>query len=331
MKDVTLCREEQFLCKQAFFTKNTAGRLHSVEPCPVRTEFQRDRDRITHCKSFRRLMHKMQVFLAPEGDHYRTRLTHTLEVAQIARTIARALCLNEDLAEAAALGHDLGHTPFGHSGERALNLICEGGFRHYEQSLRVVDKLENNGMGLNLTAEVRDAILHHSGSKRADTYEGRLLKLADRIAYINHDIDDACRAGILTNEDIPEEISSVIGKTHSDRITSLVTSVIGNGVEHDIGMTEPYGTLMHQLRDFMFERVYTHPIAKSEDDKVTQMISFLFQYFCKHPEIIPSEYRKYIKTDGVQRVASDYIAGMTDRFAIGCFEELFVPRVWSYK
>ncbi len=331
MKEVTLQREEQFLCRQAFFTKNTAGRLHPVEPCPVRTEFQRDRDRITHCKSFRRLMHKMQVFLAPEGDHYRTRLTHTLEVTQIARTIARALCLNEDLTEAAALGHDIGHTPFGHSGERALNSLCEGGFRHYEQSLRVVDKLEQNGEGLNLTVEVRDAILHHSGDHRAATCEGRLLKLADRIAYINHDIDDACRAGILMNEEIPREISDVIGKTHSDRITSLVSAVISHGVEQDIGMIEPYGTLMEQLRQFMFDRVYTHPIAKGEDDKVVSMLGFLFTHFCRHPESIPSEYRKYIETDGVPRAAADYIAGMTDRFAIGCFEELFVPRVWSYK
>lgn len=331
MKEVTLRREEQFLCEQAFFTKNTAGRLSYVEPCPVRTEFQRDRDRITHCKSFRRLMHKMQVFLAPEGDHYRTRLTHTLEVTQIARTLARALCLNEDLTEAAALGHDLGHTPFGHSGERALDKICEGGFRHYEQSLRVVDKLENEGVGLNLTFEVRDGILNHSGANAASTCEGQLIKLADRIAYINHDIDDACRAGILTNDDIPREISSVIGKTHSDRITSLVSAVISNGVENGIGMTEPYGTLMRELRAFMFERVYTHPTAKGQDDKVTQMIDFLYEYFCKHADKIPQEYRKYIETDGVCRAVADYIAGMTDRFAIGCFADLFVPKVWSYK
>ncbi|MBQ9793657.1 MAG: deoxyguanosinetriphosphate triphosphohydrolase [Clostridia bacterium] len=331
MKEVTLRREEQFLCDKAFFSKNTAGRLFPVDPCPVRTEFQRDRDRITHCKSFRRLMHKMQVFLAPEGDHYRTRLTHTLEVTQIARTLARALCLNEDLAEAGALGHDLGHTPFGHSGERALDEICDGGFRHYEQSLRVVDKLEKNGEGLNLTHEVRDAILNHSGSGKPSTFEGKLLLYADRIAYINHDIDDACRAGILTNDDIPSYISDVLGKTHSDRITTLVSAVIDHGVENGIGMSEPYGSLMNDLRTFMFQRVYTHPIAKSEDDKVMQMIAFLYTHFCHNPDSIPGEYRKYIETDGVSRVAADYIAGMTDRFAIGCFEELFVPRVWSYK
>lgn len=331
MKDVTLLREEQFLCKQAFLTRQTKGRLYPVEPCPVRTEFQRDRDRITHCKSFRRLMHKMQVFLAPEGDHYRTRLTHTLEVTQIARTMARALRLNEDLTEAAALGHDLGHTPFGHSGERALNNLCWGGFRHDEQSLRVVDKLENNGEGLNLTAEVRDAILHHSGANRASTCEGRLLKLADRIAYINHDIDDACRAGILTDAEIPVHIRDGLGRTHSDRITSLVTAVINHGTEQDIGMTEPYGTLMEELRQFMFDRVYTHPIAKGEDGKVLSMIGFLFEYFCKEPDRVPMEYRKYMEMDGVERAVTDYIAGMTDRFAIGCFEELFVPRTWSYK
>ncbi len=330
MKEVTLRREELFLCPQAFRTANTAGRLRPVEPCPVRTEYQRDRDRITHCKSFRRLMHKMQVFLAPEGDHYRTRLTHTLEVAQIARTIARALCLNEDLTEAAALGHDLGHTPFGHSGERALDRLCSGGFRHYEQSLRVVDKLENDGNGLNLTYEVRDAILHHSGENRASTCEGRLLKLADRIAYINHDIDDACRAGLLTPEDIPKDIADVIGRTHSDRITSLVTAVIDYGVENDVGMVEPYGEVMEALRQFLFERVYRHAVAKSEEERVHALIGFLFEYFCKSPERIPPEYRKYIGEDGVERAVADYIAGMTDRFAIHCFEELFVPRVWGY-
>lgn len=331
MKEVTLRREEQFLCPQAFLTANTAGRLRPADPCPVRTEFQRDRDRITHCKSFRRLMHKMQVFISPAGDHYRTRLTHTLEVTQIARTLARALCLNEDLAEAAALGHDLGHTPFGHSGERALNRLCDGGFRHYEQSLRVVDKLENGGEGLNLTAEVRDGILNHSGENRASTCEGRLLKLADRIAYINHDIDDACRAGLLRVEDIPREISDVLGSTHSDRITTLVCAVIDHGVERDVGMLEPYATLMEQLRQFLFSHVYRNAVAQDEEERVSALIGFLFEHFVTHPEKIPPEYRKYMEEDGVQRVVADYIAGMTDRFAIHCFEELFVPRVWSEK
>lgn len=331
MKEITLQREESFFCPQAFFTKNTAGRLRPIEPCPLRTEYQRDRDRIIHCKSFRRLMHKMQVFLSPEGDHYRTRLTHTLEVTQIARTAARALRLNEDLVEAAALGHDLGHTPFGHSGERALNAIMPGGFRHNEQSLRVVDVLEHGGEGLNLTYEVRDAILCHSGENKAVTLEGRLLRFADRIAYINHDIDDAVRAGILTNEDIPPEIAGVLGKTHSERITSLVTALIRHGVGYDIGMDAPYDRAMDDLRDFMFERVYSHPDARGEEDRVHNMIGFLFETFVQNPGRLPPEYLRHAEKDGVPRVAADYIAGMTDRFAIGCFEELFVPKVWSYK
>lgn len=331
MKEILLEREEAFLCPQAFFTKNTAGRERPVTDDPIRTEFQRDRDRIIHCKSFRRLMHKMQVFLAPEGDHYRTRLTHTLEVTQIARTMARALRLNEDLVEAASLGHDLGHTPFGHSGERALNEICTGGFRHNEQSIRVVDKLEYNGEGLNLTYEVRDAILCHSGDLKSVTQEGRLLKIADRIAYINHDIDDARRAGILENGDIPTEISDVLGDTHSKRISSLVSAVINNGTENGIGMLEPFGKAMDELRDFMFERVYSSPQAKGEEEKVHRMIEFLFGHFIEHPDQLPAEYRKHLDEDGIPTIVADYIAGMTDRFAIGCFEELFVPKVWSYK
>lgn len=323
--------EHLILCSYASFADSSLGRAREEPPCPVRTCYQRDRDRVIHSKAFRRLKHKTQVFLSPDGDHYRTRLTHTLEVAQIARSIARALALNEDLTEAIALGHDLGHTPFGHAGERALEEISGIPFRHNENSLRIVEVLEDGGKGLNLTQEVRDGILCHTGSKRADTFEGRIVALSDRIAYINHDIDDACRAGILTNDDIPSYISNVLGKTHSDRITTLVSAVIDHGVENGIGMSEPYGSLMNDLRTFMFQRVYTHPIAKSEDDKVMQMIAFLYTHFCHNPDSIPGEYRKYIETDGVSRVAADYIAGMTDRFAIGCFEELFVPRVWSYK
>ena len=323
-------REDLLLCPEAFRTRDTKGRLRPLPPDPVRTEFQRDRDRITHCKSFRRLMHKMQVFLAPEGDHYRTRLTHTLEVAQVGRTIARALALNEDLVEAAALGHDLGHTPFGHSGERALDKLCEGGFRHYEQSLRVVDKLEREGEGLNLTYEVRDAILKHTNAE-AETLEGRLVKLADHIAYINHDIDDARRAGILQESEIPKDIVAVLGNTHGERIEALVLATIRNGVKNGIGVEEPYGQAMRDLKEFMFEHVYKNPIAKSEDGKVTGVIEFLFEYFCGHSEKIADEYRKYIPEDGVQRAVADYIAGMTDRYAIGCFESLFVPKVWSYK
>ena len=331
MKSVTYDYEKSFLCKDAFLTENTRGRLKGAEECPIRTEFQRDRDRIIHCKSFRRLMHKMQVFLAPEGDHYRTRLTHTLEVTQIARTIARALRLNEDLTEAAALGHDLGHTPFGHSGERALNDLLPGGFRHNEQSLRVVDLLENGGEGLNLTYEVRNGILCHTGPIPAETFEGRIVKTADRIAYINHDIDDAVRAGIISAADIPEDISETLGRTHSERISMLVRAAIEHGTENGIGLTEPYADAMDRLRDFMFERVYYNEIAKSEDGKVAGMIEFLFEYFGAHPEQIPDEYTKYALMDGVGKVTADYIAGMTDRYAIGCFEELFVPKVWQYK
>lgn len=331
MKSVTYDYEKSFLCKDAFLTENTRGRLKGAEECPIRTEFQRDRDRIIHCKSFRRLMHKMQVFLVPEGDHYRTRLTHTLEVTQIARTIARALRLNEDLTEAAALGHDLGHTPFGHSGERALNDLLPGGFRHNEQSLRVVDLLENGGEGLNLTYEVRNGILCHTGPIPAETFEGRIVKTADRIAYINHDIDDAVRAGIISAADIPEDISETLGRTHSERISTLVRAAIEHGTENGIGLTEPYADAMDRLRDFMFERVYYNEIAKSEDGKVAGMIEFLFEYFGAHPEQIPDEYTKYALMDGVGKVTADYIAGMTDRYAIGCFEELFVPKVWQYK
>ena len=333
MKTTTYEFERAFLCEKAFLSENTKGRLHPAEPCPVRTEFQRDRDRIIHSKSFRRLMHKMQVFLAPEGDHYRTRLTHTLEVAQIARTIARALRLNEDLTEACALGHDLGHTPFGHSGERALDTLLKesGGFRHNEQSLRVVDLLENGGEGLNLTCEVRDGIVCHTGDVQAKTLEGCIIKYADRIAYVNHDIDDASRAGLLCNDDIPKEISDVLGYTHSERISSLVQAAIRHGVKNGIGLDEPYAAALNDLRGFMFERVYFNKTAKSEDDKVYNMISLMFSYFTSHPESIPQEYVKHAEKDGIQRAAADYIAGMTDRYAIGCFESLFVPKVWQYK
>jgi dGTPase len=332
MKEVTLKREELFLCREATLTRNTKGRLYPIRDCPVRTDFQRDRDRITHSKSFRRLMHKMQVFISPEGDHYRTRLTHTLEVTQIARTLARALCLNEDLTEAAALGHDLGHTPFGHSGERALDRLCPGGFRHYEQSLRVVDMLENNHKGLNLTVEVRDGILNHSGSNIAATLEGQIIKFADRIAYINHDIDDAVRAGILSNEDIPQDITEVLGGTHSDRITTLVSRVIEYGTaQGKIGMTEPYFEAMCRLREFLFETVYRNKRAKSEDDKVMNMLAFLFDYYSQNTNALPEEYRACLKTDEKGRIICDYIASMTDRFALSTFEELFVPKVWQYK
>ncbi len=332
MKTMVLEREEQFLCKSAFLTKNTKGRQFPIGDCPVRTDFQRDRDRITHSKSFRRLMHKMQVFIAPQGDHYRTRLTHTLEVTQIARTISRALCLNEDLTEAVALGHDLGHTPFGHSGERALDSLCVGGFRHYEQSLRVVDILENNHKGLNLTHEVRDGILNHSGDNIASTLEGQVVKFADRIAYINHDIDDACRAGIMNESSIPEEISEILGDNHSDKITTMVSKIIEYGVDRDkIGMIEPFGVATEKLREHLNQTVYKHPKAISEERKVSDMLTFIFNYYVTNIETLPEEYKAGLEKDGKVRVICDFIASMTDRYALSTFESLFVPKVWQYK
>ena len=327
MKETVYANERNTLCERAFLSENSAGRLKPLRPCPVRTDFMRDRDRIIHSKSFRRLMHKMQVFLAPEGDHYRTRLTHTLEVTQIARTLARALRLNEDLTEAAALGHDLGHTPFGHSGERALDRLCPNGFRHYEQSLRVADKLEN----LNLTVEVRDGMLNHSGASRASTLEGQLIKYADRIAYINHDIDDAIRAGILKAGDLPRDLTEILGDTHSKRISTMVNAVIAYGTDGDIGMTEPHWEATMKLRSFMFENVYFNSAAKSEDSKVADMIEHIYEYFRKQPDKLPPEYQANIEEDGVERSICDYIAGMTDRYALALFEELFVPKTWQHK
>ena len=327
MKETVYANERNTLCERAFLSENSAGRLKPLRPCPVRTDFMRDRDRIIHSKSFRRLMHKMQVFLAPEGDHYRTRLTHTLEVTQIARTLARALRLNEDLTEAAALGHDLGHTPFGHSGERALDRLCPNGFRHYEQSLRVADKLEN----LNLTVEVRDGMLNHSGANRASTLEGQLIKYADRIAYINHDIDDAIRAGILKAGDLPRDLTEILGDTHSKRISTMVNAVIAYGTDGDIGMTEPHWESTMKLRSFMFENVYFNSAAKSEDSKVADMIEHIYEYFRKQPDKLPPEYQANIEEDGVERSICDYIACKTDRYALALFEELFVPKTWQHK
>lgn len=327
MKETVYANERNTLCERAFLSENSAGRLKPLRPCPVRTDFMRDRDRIIHSKSFRRLMHKMQVFLAPEGDHYRTRLTHTLEVTQIARTLARALRLNEDLTEAAALGHDLGHTPFGHSGERALDRLCPNGFRHYEQSLRVADKLEN----LNLTVEVRDGMLNHSGANRASTLEGQLIKYADRIAYINHDIDDAIRAGILKAGDLPRDLTEILGDTHSKRISTMVNAVIAYGTDGDIGMTEPHWEATMKLRSFMFENVYFNSAAKSEDSKVADMIEHIYEYFRKQPDKLPPEYQANIEEAGVERSICDYIACMTDRYALALFEELFVPKTWQHK
>lgn len=325
-------REHAYLSEFACLSENTKGRERLTVPCTVRTEFQRDRDRIIHCKAFRRLMHKTQVFLCPEDDHYRTRLTHTLEVAQIARTIARGLFLNEDLTEAAALGHDLGHTPFGHAGELVLQECYSSDFTHYRQSLRVVDKLENDGMGLNLTYEVRDGILNHAGDDIASTLEGRIIKFADRIAYINHDIDDAIRGKILRFEDIPQEITELLGRTHSERIGTLVNDIIANSIgQNDILMTPEIGKAMMELRSFLFENVYRNPSAKGEEIRAKDMLRRMYEYLVKNPEKIPAEERSLFKDEdeSVERRVCDYIAGMTDRYAINVFESLFIPKIWK--
>ena len=328
-------REESFLSPYATLSKNTKGRNVPVERCDLRTEFQRDRDKIIHSKSFRRLKHKSQVFLSPEGDHYRTRLTHTLEVNQIAQTIARALRLNEDLCEAAALGHDLGHTPFGHAGERVLDSICTDGFRHNEQSLRTVDILERDGEGLNLTYEVRDSILCHTGKKTADTLEGKIIKFADRIAYINHDIDDAIRGGVIKVTDVPKELCDVLGDSHGARIDTMVKSVIEASErtfkkgEPDIVMDESLNDATEKLRDFMFEHVYFNPVAKGEESKACAMIESMYYYFVKNPDKISEEYKRYLEDYSTPRVVCDYIAGMTDRYAVAVYENIFVPKVWA--
>ncbi len=327
--DIFLEREEQTLSPYAFLTKNTRGRDHPYVPCENRTEFQRDRDRILHSKSFRRLMHKTQVFLFPADEHYRTRMTHTLEVTQVARIIARALQLNEDLTEAAALGHDLGHTPFGHAGEVAMQQCYSPDFTHYKQSVRVVEKLEKDGEGLNLTWEVRDGILNHTGSCMASTLEGVIVKFADRIAYINHDIDDACRAGILSLDDIPKDLLDTLGRGHSERINRMVTSVItASAGKPEIAFTPEIGEATMQLRKFLFDHVYTNPLAKSEDKKAQELLVRLFEYYVKHPEEMPDLYYRNTKTEPVERCVCDFVGGMTDRYAIDRYTDLFIPQVW---
>ncbi len=318
-------RERANLSEWATLSTASRGRLKPLPPCDNRTEFQRDRDRIIHSKSFRRLAHKTQVFVSPEGDHYRARLTHTLEVAQIGRTIARALDLNEDLTEAIALGHDLGHTPFGHAGERALNKVSPFGFRHNEQSLRVVDRLED----LNLTYEVRDGIVCHTGKKHADTPEGRIIHYADRIAYINHDIDDAIRGGIIRNEDIPERLLRELGRTHGKRIDHMVIAMIDYGERyHEIGMDAGTHEAMMELRSFMFENVYLS--VNGEEARAQSMLGSLYQYFIDHPEELPEDYQRLRQEgDSVERVSCDYIACMTDRYSISTYRRLFIPKSWN--
>ena len=327
-------REHEMLSPLAAFSDESRGRLHeqTESDTDVRTCYQRDTDRIVHCKAFRRLMHKTQVFLQPEGDHYRTRMTHTLEVARIARTMARALNLNEDLAEAGAMGHDLGHTPFGHAGEGALSECLGSPFRHNEQSLRVVDLLENGGEGLNLTYEVRMAILGHTGPFVPETREGQLIRRADQIAYVNHDIDDAIRAGILTDEDIPRSISRILGKSHSQRINTLVCDIIDTSREAgSICATPQVEQALQELRGFMFERVYRNPVAKGEETKAKDMLKRLYEYYITHPDAIPADFQPQLSLDGMGRTVCDYIAGMTDKYAVDKFSEIFIPLGWHVR
>lgn len=340
-------RERALLSFEAAFSSDSEGRDRSTAPDILRNDFQRDRDKILHSKSFRRLSHKTQVFLAAEGDHYRTRLTHTLEVAQIARTIARALGLNEDLTEAISLGHDLGHTPFGHAGEEALSrCLARHGrqpradadgdprgallYRHNEQSLRVVERIENGGKGLNLTPEVRDGILNHTGDLRAETLEGRIVGTADRIAYVNHDIDDAIRAGILSEGDLPDTTHAVLGPDHSSRIQTLVMDMVEtSAAADDIRMSDSVWDAMMELRAFLFARVYTAPVVMAEVDKATRLVGALFDYYVAHTEEVPEEYRAIAEGDDLSAV-TDYVAGMTDRFAKNLFQQLFIPHSVHY-
>lgn len=321
--------EKEVLSPHAQLVSKTKGRARPEKKCDIRTDYQRDRDRIIHSKSFRRLKHKTQVFITPEGDHYRTRLTHTLEVAQIARTIARGLRLNEDLTEAIALGHDLGHTPFGHAGEFVLNKICPHGFKHYEQSLRVVEVLEG-GKGINLTWEVRDGIVNHTGEHIASTLEGQIVKYADRIAYINHDIDDAMRGGVLLKEAIPRDCLDILGETHGQRINTMICDVIYHSLDKPtLSMSEEVRHTMMTLRKFMFDKVYIGSIAKKEEQKAQNMLVELYQFFVKHPEKLPEELQALLKNTDIDRVVCDYIAGMTDRYAIYKFYSIFVPASWG--
>ncbi len=326
--------EHTRLSEKAAFSDRSGGR-----PCPqqedsedVRTCYQRDTDRIVHCKSFRRLMHKTQVFLQPEGDHYRTRMTHTLEVSRIARTIARALRLNEDLTEAISMGHDLGHTPFGHAGEIALTECYGEPFRHNEQSLRVVDVLENDGDGLNLSYEVRMGILGHTGPYIPETLEGQIVRYADRIAYINHDIDDAIRAGILSNGDIPKSICMVLGENHRQRINTLVQDMIAVSQESgEIRLSQEVDTALSDLRSFMFEKVYRNSVAKGQESKARDMLQMLYRYYYEHPEALPGTFHPQLTFEGMGRTVCDYIAGMTDKYAVDKYTQLFIPDGWQVR
>ncbi|MBO7374870.1 MAG: deoxyguanosinetriphosphate triphosphohydrolase [Lachnospiraceae bacterium] len=323
--------EKEYLSPYATLSMNSKGREREEEQCDIRPVFQRDRDRILHSKSFRRLKDKTQVFLLPEGDHYRTRMTHTLEVSQNARTIAKALRLNEDLVEAIALGHDLGHTPFGHSGERILNEICPYGFKHNEQSVRTVEILEKDGQGLNLTFEVRDGILNHQTSRMPATLEGKIVRLSDKIAYFHHDMDDAIRGGILTEDDVPSDIRKVLGDTTGERLDKFIHDIVTNSLgKNDIIMSPEVADAMVKMKEFMYESVYKNPVAKREEGRAKLLISNLYDYYLVHTECLPKELINLIeKGEHEERVVCDHIAAMTDRFAIAKFEEIYIPRVWN--
>lgn len=319
--------EERYLCEYACFSKNTKGRQKFEEKCQIRTDFSRDRDRIVHSKAFRRLKHKTQVFISPDNDHYRTRLTHTLEVSQIASTIAKALRLNTDLTEAISLGHDLGHTPFGHMGEHILNELSPHGFKHYEQSLRVVDVLEKDGEGLNLTNEVRDGILNHAGTMTASTFEGKIIKYADRFAYLNHDIDDAIRAEIIKNDDLPREYIKILGDRHSKRINTLITDIINTTLKNkEVSMSAEIEGAMMGLRAFMFDTVYKK--IGEQDKKVELVIEKMYKYYLENPEKMPGEFVNLLKNYDADTVVCDYIASMTDGYILKRFNALFVPQTW---
>ncbi|MBQ9766334.1 MAG: deoxyguanosinetriphosphate triphosphohydrolase [Lachnospiraceae bacterium] len=323
--------EQGRLSEYASLSSMSKGRKKEEEPCSMRTAYQRDRDRILHSKSFRRLKHKTQVFLAPEGDHYRTRLTHTLEVSQIARSIARSLRLNEDLTEAIALGHDLGHTPFGHAGERALNDVCQYGFKHNEQSVRVVELLEKDGKGLNLTWEVIDGILNHGTNYMPSTLEGKVVRISDKIAYINHDIDDAIRGRILDENDIPKEFTDVLGTSVKQRLDTMIRDIVESSFDKpDILMSEQVQNAMTGIRRFMFGHVYKDNIAKQEEAKARIMLQELYKFYLEKIDYLPEEYSRLIKTgEPPEKVVCDYIAGMSDGYSVKCFEELFVPKAWK--
>ena len=326
IRERTESSERQFLSPFAALSEKTRGREKPIPPCDIRTDYQRDRDRVIHCKAFRRLKFKTQVFLSPEGDHYRTRLTHTLEVAQVARTIARGLRLNEDLTEAIALGHDLGHTPFGHIGERTLNDLLPGGFRHNEQSLRVVEQLENSGAGLNLTWEVRDGILNHSGAGFPATLEGECVRRADRIAYLNHDLDDALRAGVLKDFELPADCLRILGRTHGQRIDTMIRDIVfhSENLPH-LAMSAQVESAMNGLREFMFEKVYRDGWRDPEEHRCDYILRAMFSYFCDHPGEMPEEYIMITYRDGLERGVTDFLSGMTDRYATRKFRALFVP------